>query len=532
MKVMKKISAVLLSLCLMVPCFSMVAFAADGRISFTDPSTAVGEYVEVKCVLRSTSGNMGDVSVDLSYDEAFLRFDSGDGIETSGSGALSCSGAASSAEVTFVAKFQALQEGTTKVEVTGAQIADSNGLALTLDQGNSTITIAAGDPSKITADSNTSQAADLQVDVNGVSYTLTDNFADADIPNGYARTQRTLDGTERQMVENESGNVCLGYMTDAEGNGDFFLYNEETATFSPYAEISISDIASIIVLSDASQVSLPNSYQEAKLSLNDKEFPVWQDTDREGIYVLYAMNNSGETGYYQYDSKEGTYQRFEPAAMQTMPEVGTEAGESTSVFGKIQNLIMANFMIVLLAAGVVGVIIFIVLIVLAVKLHNRNAEIDELYDEYGIDLDEEEEVKPVPEKKETKKALKKDRKNRKEDLEEEFFEEENFEEAFVEERFEEDFEEAFVEEEFIEEDFEEEFIEEDFVEEELEEFEDYRESKESFSNYKPETEFTGYTERMDFTIDDLDELLEEKAGKKSGHVEDDDTFKMDFIDLD
>ena len=75
----------------------MVAFAADGRISFTDPSTAVGEYVEVKCVLRSTSGNMGDVSVDLSYDEAYLRFDSGDGIESTGSGTLSCSGSAASA---------------------------------------------------------------------------------------------------------------------------------------------------------------------------------------------------------------------------------------------------------------------------------------------------------------------------------------------------------------------------------------------------------------------------------------------------
>ena len=131
MKLMKKISAVLLSLCLLVPCFSMVAFAADGRISFTDPSTAVGEYVEVRCVLRSTSGNMGAVEVALTYDESYLKFDSGDGIEVSGSGALTCKGTASSAEASFVAKFQALQEGTTKVEVTGATIADANGISLT-----------------------------------------------------------------------------------------------------------------------------------------------------------------------------------------------------------------------------------------------------------------------------------------------------------------------------------------------------------------------------------------------------------------
>ena len=46
MKILKKISIILLSLCLCVPCFSMVAEAADGRISFTDPETAVGEMVE------------------------------------------------------------------------------------------------------------------------------------------------------------------------------------------------------------------------------------------------------------------------------------------------------------------------------------------------------------------------------------------------------------------------------------------------------------------------------------------------------
>lgn len=537
MKVMKRISAILLSLCLMVPCFSMVALAADGRISFTDPSTAVGEYVEVKCVLRSTSGNMGDVSVDLSYDEEYLRFDSGDGIESTGDGSLSCSGAASSAEVTFVAKFQALQEGTTKVEITGATVSDSNGATLTLDQGNSTVTIAEGDPSKIEDSSASSQASDLQVEVNGISYTLTDDFADADIPNGYARTQKSLDGEERQMVENESGNICLGYMTDAEGNGDFFLYVEEAAAFYPYAEISISDTTSIIVLSDASQVSLPDTYKEAKLSLNSKEFPVWQNTEKEGIYVIYAMNNSGEVGYYQYDAVEGTYQRFTPSS-QAPVEEAVEETDSASVLGKIQNLIMANFMIVLLAAGVAGVIVLIILIVLAVKLHNRNAEIDELYDEYGIDLEEEEVVPAKKEtKKETKKAKKKEKPVEEDFFEEDFAEEELEEENFAEENFAEEdfFEEELAEEDFVEEDLaEEDFFEEDFAEEELteEEFEDYREPQGTVSKYSQDEEFTGYTERMDFTIDDLDELLEEKAGKKSGHVEDDDTFRMDFIDLD
>jgi len=370
---MKKISAVLLSLCLLVPCFSMVADAADGRISFTDPSTAVGEYVEVKCVLRSTSGNMSKVEVELIYDETFLRFDSGNGFTLDAEGELTCAGTATTAEATFVAKFQALQEGTTKVEIASATIEDANGASLTLDQGNSTVTIAAGDPSKITeGDTDAAPAAaDLQVDVNGVTYTLTDEFADADIPNGYARTRRTLEGEERQMVENDNGSVCLGYMRGADGTGDFFLYNEENATFSPYAEISISDTTSIVVLSDSSQVSLPDHYQEAKLSLNEKEFPVWQDTLHDGMYVIYAMNSNGEIGYYQYDSVEGTYQRVEPAEVVAEEE---EETTSDSILGKVEEFVKAHLSLVILVVGLGGILGLLILIILAVKLHNRNVE--------------------------------------------------------------------------------------------------------------------------------------------------------------
>ena len=157
MKAFKKLSAALLTLCLCVSCFSFVAHAADGRISFTDPSTAVGDEVEVKCVVRSTSSSLGNMEVKLSYDTASLKFESGDGVKENG-GALTYTGTGGSTETSFTMKFQALKEGSTKVEVSGATIASDVGTTLTLDQGNSTVKIAAGDPSKIKSDSKSSKA--------------------------------------------------------------------------------------------------------------------------------------------------------------------------------------------------------------------------------------------------------------------------------------------------------------------------------------------------------------------------------------
>lgn len=521
MKIIKKIGIMFMSLCLCIPCFSLVAHAEDGRISFTDPQTAVGEMVTVDCAVRSTSGNVGDVEISLTYDSAYLRFDSGDGVTAGGDGALTYSGSGNSSELRFTMTFQALKEGTTEIGISSATISSDSGSSLTMTEGQSKVEIAEGDPSKITeGEAAASSASDMQVEVNGETYTLTDEFADADIPSGYGRTQVELEGQQRQMVTNEAGSVTLGYLRNAEGTGDFFLYSADNATFYPYEEISISDTTSIIVLSDTSQVNLPSSYQQANLTLNGKDFPVWQDTTRDGFYVLYAMNNNGEAGYYQYDQPENTYQRF---VVNNTAQEDEDQADTSSFLGKLQNFVNNHFPVLFVVGAIIGLIFLIILLVALVKLHNRNAEIDELYDEYGIDLEEEEPAKPAVKEKGFGRGRQKPAEDDFDDFEEDDFddyEEDDFEEDdFEEEGYEED---SFDEDDYEEEDFEEEagLSDEDLMDLDFNESED------------DEMGYTGRGLADELPIDDLDELLGETPKKKRGHMEDDDTFKVDFVDLD
>ncbi len=564
MKIIKKISIILLALALCVPSISMVAYAADGSITFTDPETKVGDMVDIKCAVRSDNGDIGEVELALEYDSESLRFDSGDGVTKDGDGTLTYTGTGNSAEVAFTMKFQALKEGSAQVSITSATVNSGYGSTMSMEEGNSTVTIGEGDPSKIKDEEEETEdeegdgessdtpaaAGDVQVVVDGTTYTLTDKFADADIPAGYSRTTVSLEGEDRQMVENESGNICLGYLVDSGNVGDFFMYNKEDATFAPYEEIAISDTTSIIVLSDTSKVKLPGSYKEVGLTLNDKEFPVWQDKEHDGYYIIYAMNNNGETGYYQYDSNDGTYQRVEISAAEEKKEK-----KEHSFLGKFQGFFDKHFPVMFIVLCLLGIAFIVLIIVLAVKLRNRNLELDDLYDEYGIDLEDEE--PPVKEKEKEKKPKFGFRKREgDEDEDEDDFDEDSFGGLAISKINLDD--DDFDEDDFDEDDFGDDgFDEDDFEEGEIKKAvkkpakkSDKKSSKKSvkkssirageddiFSDKKLK-KYDTKTVRQNMTIGemddggDLDDLLEDLSGKKPGHQENDDAFKVDFVDLD
>ena len=68
-----------------------------------------------------------------------------------------------------------------------------------------------------------------------------------------------------------------------------------------------------------------------------------------------------------------------------MPEV-VEEKEADTIVAKLSEMLGENLNTVVLAIGFGFIVLLLFVIVLSVKLYNRNAELDELYDEFGIDL--------------------------------------------------------------------------------------------------------------------------------------------------
>ena len=466
MKFTKKIATILLSVCLIVPCFSVMALAANGVIFFSDLETSVGDEFTITGTAVVSGDVIGDATIHMTYDPSYMRFEEGDGVnaDTDGNLTFRGSGDGSSDRIEFTMKFQALQEGSTRLEQGDATVTDSAGSSVACEEGYADVTIGAGDPSKIK-----DVASGTSVTIDGQEYTLSGDFSDSMIP----------------AVQEKTG-LQMAYLVDGDGKGDFWMYDLSDSSFSPAEQVVISDTYSIVIFDAGSKVSMPSKYSKGNLEINGKTFEIWDEPDRDGFYVLYAVNNDGEESLYLYDSVEHTYQRMETPKSATTPDK-----KSASKFDAILEKISDHLIWFVAAAAVIVILLVIFLLVSVVKLHNRNRELDDLYDEYELDDEPQRNpVKPIqPVKAEKKSQFKK--------------------------RQDDDFEDDY-------DDFDDDFDDDDYYDDD---FDDDYDDEGISDDTRNVDEFDDYFDDDDF--DSFDDYNIKKEKRKKG-----DTFEMDFIDLD
>jgi len=291
---------------------------------------------------------------------------------------------------------------------------------------------------------------------------------------------------DKVKAAQEKTGLQMAYLVDGDGKGDFWMYDSSDSSFSPAEQVVISDTYSIVIFDAGSKVSMPSKYAKGNLEINGKTFEIWDEPDRDGFYVLYAVNNDGEESLYLYDSVEHTYQRMETPKSATTPDK-----KSASKFDAILEKISDHLIWFVAAAAVIVILLVIFLLVSVVKLHNRNRELDDLYDEYELDDEPQRNpVKPIqPVKAEKKSQFKK--------------------------RQDDDFEDDY-------DDFDDDFDDDDYYDDD---FDDDYDDEGISDDTRSVDEFDDYFDDDDF--DSFDDYNIKKEKRKKG-----DTFEMDFIDLD
>lgn len=367
------------------------AWAANGRIQFSDPSATVGSEVTVNLKVSTTGGeSLSRATVALKYDANALEFISGNGV-SGGDGVLNASGSPDSnqpSSIVFSMVFKAKQAGSTQITVgdAGAEVYDENGAAVTLDHvGNSTVTVQAVENA-----SSDASLASLQVSPG----TLTPAFSsdtDAYSVNVGTDVERltvnvglsdpnatyTVTGNEDlQMGENTV--VCRVTAQDGQTVRDYTITvvkdeNGASAgsagTDSTAESVSLEAAAkaiTIIPLDDG--VTIPDGFQETTIDIDGHKVTgwIWASDDTPDYCVFYGMNSAGEKNFYRYDLTEKTIQRyFQDPAIDT----GVTMEEHTAVVNQYNDL-LHDFQIqriVLIVLIAVVLVLFVLVIYLLVR---------------------------------------------------------------------------------------------------------------------------------------------------------------------
>lgn len=311
--------------------FVMQAYALDTRIAFSDPSVIEGNEVTVVLKISSLEGgNLGNANLMLKYDNSYLEFISGNNAE-GGAGAIKISaGEDGKQEWVYNLRFKALKAGETNIEVSSDEIYDVNGKSATISKkGSSKVTIAAGASTSTNANLSSLSVSEgaLEPEFNPDTTEYTMNVG-ADINSinisavaAEANSSVEISGNEN-LVEGENkvninvkaadGSTSKSYtITVMKAVTSESQASTESKTEKSLAEITVSS-KTIHVIDLDSGVKIPENMVENSIEVNGVKVKGWIDKSDAGqnFVLVYGQNSEGEKGFYVYDLKEKTIQRY------------------------------------------------------------------------------------------------------------------------------------------------------------------------------------------------------------------------------
>lgn len=217
--------------------------------------------------------------------------------------------------------------------------------------------------------------------INGTEWTMVNDIPEDVVPEGFEHSKTVIDGLEYNTLHGTFGDITLVYLQSESGNG-LFVY--DAAQNAAYEYVRINSESHFIVVLLPKVDDVPEGYNEVSLSIEGKGVATAYQTKAEkkddktkDFYLVYAINDNGESGWYTYDSVDGTYMRTE-LSTPTVAQEENDAVKSELVPG------IANKYLVL-AAILILVIIILALLLLVVVVKNKkrtaNDEDDEEDDE-------------------------------------------------------------------------------------------------------------------------------------------------------
>lgn len=484
--------------------------AADGTISFSDPSANVGENVTVNVKVKTNGCNIGATDITLTYDTSALEFVSGGSTASGGSGSVHIAGVAGDAEtnsITYKLTFKALSAGSSKVNVSNYEVYDFDENLVSMSHvGNSTVSVSDGTPDassdatlsslkvskgslspsfaprtykytmtvdadvsslaidaktndskatvssitgadslqpgentvkiKVTAENGETatykitvtreqeseeedtpeettepettdepeeteepeesenpeetEAVSGSIVVNGKSLTPTEIPDEAEIP-GFSVSTLEYNGEEYPAFISKYMEYYILYMTDEEDNSDYYAYYKEIDTFTEFVQLTSGTTGNMFILDGYESDLTESGFVKKELEINGKKLTGWAYSDEvtaaeeayKAYYLVAGVNQDGLLTWYQYDTQEGTYQRFVAPKVSEVTTTSGDAEQVTVLEAQLKELsdtyhsMKSKRLMIIIILGILDLILILVIINLIFKIREKDEYDDE-----------------------------------------------------------------------------------------------------------------------------------------------------------
>jgi hypothetical protein len=375
-----------------VPCL-----AASATVDLTSDSTevTVGDTVKIYIKIDSAT-TFTDFEANLVYDETILEYQGGASVISGGNGFLRISDrdvAAGSTSRKYALEFTALKAGDCALSFSDqVMVYDESGNEMSVSNNELKITAKAQQSASTNASLKSLNTSPIGItpvfDKNTFEYNVnvsndTEKLIITAIPEDEKAIVSIIGNDSLKEGENkvivsviaESGDII-------EYTVDVFREPSPTAVVQPTTTPSIEGNSWDILqdngetyfvysgkyklVEPGSEVVIPDGYTKTELTISGVTIIAYvpSDNTESELVLIYAMNSSGEEGFYQYDKLENTLQRYVAA------EASNDSAQSENYRSKLNT---AAVVIAILSA----LSLFLLVTVILLFLRNKNNRKDD-----------------------------------------------------------------------------------------------------------------------------------------------------------
>ena len=381
------------------------AFAATGKLSFSDPSVTAGDEVNVTMKIAAEEGaTLTDATVTLSYDPAMLEFVAGTDAD-GGAGTVRVHGASNGAgtgQLEYNLRFKTLSAGQSVISVNTQEVYDGDSQPVQLEHlGTSTVTASAGEEVSTNADLSTLEVAPgslspafsadatsyevtvgasvNQLSINalpadsGASVIVSGNDALVMGDNTVTITVKAPDGTTTKEYTITVHKTEDGAENPTEGTESSEGETESQPTETQNSGVQLSSKGkTITIMNPGSDVQIPEGFKAGTIIIDGQKVQGWvwgADSEQPKYCVVYGMNDQGELNFYRYDMTEKTIQRYFEDPLAANSVSNQQYAELSDSYDKLVQQSEMSFLIICILA-LVGLVLLATVIYLFAKLRN------------------------------------------------------------------------------------------------------------------------------------------------------------------